>query len=88
MPMTDHEPDWPITIRRPPARPGAGHPEDHTSTFEVICGKCGDDPGLDYQEVSPELRQIRGPYPLEASIAVFLRHNQHHDRAEKTDQRA
>jgi hypothetical protein len=67
--VTDHEPDWPIVLRRQPASPGTGHQEDHTGMFEVICGKCGDDPGLDYQEVSSELRQIRGPYPLAAGIA-------------------
>ena len=86
--MTDHEPDWPITIRRQPARPGTGHRDDHTSTFEVICGRCGDDPDLDYQKVSSELRQVRGPYPLAAGIAVFLKHNECHDGAGETDQRA
>ena len=56
--------------------------------FEVICGKCGDDPGLDYQKVSSELRQIRGPYPLAAGIAVFAKHDEYHDRAGETDERA
>jgi hypothetical protein len=86
--MADHEPDWPITIRRQPARPGTGHPEDHTGRFEVICGKCGDDPGLDYSEVSSVLRRIRGPYPLAAGIAVFAKHDEHHDTAGETDQRS
>jgi hypothetical protein len=71
-------------LRRQPASPGTGHPEDHTSTFEVICRACGDDPRLDYQQVSSELRQIRGPYPLGAGIAVFLKHDEYHDRAEET----
>ena len=56
--------------------------------FEVICGKCGDDPGLDYPEVSSGLRRIRGPYPLAAGIAVFAKHDEHHDTAGETDQRA
>ena len=86
--MTDHEPDWPVVLRRQPASPGTVHQEDHTGMFEVICGKCGDDAGLDYQEVSSELRQIRGPYPLAAGIAVFLKHNKYHDTAGETDQRA
>ena len=56
--------------------------------FEVICGKCGDDPGLDYQEVSSGFRQIRRPYPLAAGIAVFLKHDEYRDRAEETDKTA
>ena len=86
--MTDHEPDWPVVLRRQPASPGTGRPEDHTGTFEVICGKCGDDPGLDYTDVSSGLRRIRGPYPLAAGIAVFTKHDEHHDTARETDQRA
>ena len=75
-------------LRRQPASPGTGHPEDHTGMFEVVCGKCGDDPGLDYQEVSSGLRQIRGPYPLAAGIAVFAKHDEYHDTAEETDETA
>jgi hypothetical protein len=83
--VTDDEPDWPVVLRRQPAGPGIGHPEDHTGMFEVVCGKRGDDPGLDYQEVLSEFRQIRGPYPLAAGIAAFLKHDEYHDRAEETD---
>jgi hypothetical protein len=86
--VTDHEPDWPVVLRRQPASPGIDHPEDHAGTFEVICGKCGDDPGLDYPEVSSGLRQIRGPYPLAAGIAVFAKHVEYHDAAGETDQTA
>ena len=86
--MADHEPDWPVVLRRQPASPGTGHPEDHTGTFEVISGKCGDDPGLDYPEVSSGLRQIRGPYPLTAGITVFLKHDEYHDTGEETDETA
>lgn len=42
-------------------------------------------PALDYQEVSSELRQIRGPYPLAAGITVFLKQDEYHDRTEETD---
>lgn len=82
----DHEPDWSFELRRQPASPGTSHPEDDTSTFEVICRECGDDPDLDDQEVSSELRRIRGPYPLAAGITAFLEHGEYHDRAEETDQ--
>jgi hypothetical protein len=84
--MTDleHEPDWSVTLRRQPASLSTGHAEGDTSTFEIICRECGDDPDLDYREVSPELRQIRGPYLLKAGIAAFLKHGEYHDRAEET----
>ena len=87
--MTDHEhkPDWSVMLRRQPASLSIGHPEDNTSTFEVICRECGDDPALDYREVSCELRQIRGPYPLMAGTAAFLKHDEHHDRTEETETR-
>ena len=87
--MTDpeHEPNWPVTLRRQPVSLSTGHPEDDTSTFEVICRECGDDPDLDYRDVSSELRQIRGPYPLTAGIAAFLKHDEYHDRAEETGTR-
>jgi hypothetical protein len=84
--VTDHEnePDLTISLRRQPAGPSIGNPEDDTGTYEVICRHCGDDPALDYQEVSAELRQIRGPYPLKAGIAAFLKHNEFHDSTEET----
>lgn len=84
--MTDleHEPDWSVTLRRQSASLSTGHAEGDTSTFEIICRECGDDPDLDYREVSPELRQIRGPYLLKAGIAAFLKHGEYHDRAEET----
>ena len=71
---TEHEPNWSVTLRRQPASLSTGHPEDDTSTFEVICRVCGDDPDLEYRDVSSELRQIRGPYPFTAGIAAFLKH--------------
>jgi hypothetical protein len=85
--MTDHEhePDWSVMLRRRPAGLSTGHPEDGASTFEVICRECGDDPGLDYREVSSWLRWIRGPYPLAAGITAFLEHGEYHDRAEEGD---
>jgi hypothetical protein len=79
----EYEPDWEVTLRRWPASLGSGDP-DNTDTYEVICCKCGDDPALDYRQASAGLRQIRGPYPLMAGVAVFVQHGELHDRAEKT----
>ena len=79
--MTDHvhEPDWSVTLRRQPASLSTGHAESETSTFEIVCRECGDDPGLDNREVSAELQQIRGPYTLSDGIAAFTRHNEFHN---------
>ena len=59
MPVTDHEHelDGPVTLRRQPASLSNGHPGGNTSTstFEIICRPCGDDPGLDYRQISPGL---------------------------------
>ena len=56
--------------------------------FEVVCGTCGDDPGLDDPGVSSGLRQIRGPYPLAAGIAGFAKHDEYNDTGGETDQTA
>jgi hypothetical protein len=42
--------------------------------FEIICGDCGDDPGLDYLEVSPRLHLVRGPYPIALGVAAYEQH--------------
>lgn len=42
--------------------------------FELICCECGDNPRLDYSEVSPRLQQIRGPYTIDAGLAAYERH--------------
>jgi hypothetical protein len=69
---TDGEPGhgWNVVLRRQPARIVDGY----TNAFEIICRECGDNPGLDYRQVSPELQQIRGPYPLAAGIAAYEEH--------------
>jgi hypothetical protein len=74
--------DWTAVLRRQPARLIAGHVEGgYTDTFEIICCDCGDDPGLDYREASPELQRIRGPYQLVAGVAAYEQHlMQHPDR--------
>lgn len=47
----------------------------YTALLELICPDCGDDPSLDYRQISPLLRRIRGPYPtVEAAQAALERH--------------
>ncbi len=42
--------------------------------FEIVCCDCGDHPDLDYSEVAPELRQVRGPYSVADGIAAYVEH--------------
>ena len=66
---------WTAVLRRQPARVGEGRLEGgYTDAFELICCDCGDDPDLDYREVSPELQRIRGPYPIAAGVAAYEQH--------------
>ena len=68
-------PGWTVVLRRRPARIVAGQPEGgYTSVFEIICCYCGDDPELDYREVSQDLRRIRGAYPVAAGVAAYEKH--------------
>jgi len=68
-------PGWTVVLRRRPARIVAGQPQGgYTSAFEIVCCYCGDDPELDYREVSAELRLIRGPYPVAAGVAAYGKH--------------
>ena len=80
--MTDQHPPahgWTVVLRRRPARMVAGRPVGGwTEEFEIVCCYCGDDPDLDYREVSPVLQQIRGPYPLAAGVTAYLRHARRH----------
>jgi hypothetical protein len=43
----------------------------YTDVFELICCDCGDDPGLDYREISPGLQRVRGPYPVADGIRAY-----------------
>jgi len=66
---------WTTVLRRQPARIVEGRPEGgYTSAFEIICCDCGDHPDLDYCEVPPELRRVRGPYPIADGIAAYEKH--------------
>jgi hypothetical protein len=46
----------------------------HAAEFELICFDCGDNPGLDYSQVSPRLQRIRGPRTMETAWAAYERH--------------
>ena len=62
---------WTAVLRRQPAHIVEGRPEGgYTDLFEIICCDCGDHPYLDYSEVPPELRRIRGPYPMADGIRI------------------
>ena len=72
-------PGWTVVLRRQPVRIVAGQAEGgYTDEFEIICCDCGDDPGLDYREVSPALQRIRGPYPIAWGITAYVRHARRH----------
>jgi len=71
-----------VVLRRQPASIIDGRPEGgYTDAFEIICCDCGDDPGLAYCGVSPELQRVRGPYPLAAGAAAYEKHIEWHERA-------
>ncbi len=62
---------WTVVLRRQPARMVEGRPEGgYTDASEIICRDCGDHPGLDYSEVSPELQRVHGPYPVADGISA------------------
>ena len=46
----------------------------HAAEFELICFDCGDNPGLDYSQVSPWLQRIRGPRTMETAWTAYERH--------------
>jgi hypothetical protein len=56
-----------------------GSPEGgYTDVYELVCCDCGDDPEQDYRDVSPELQQVRGPYPIADGIAAYAEHVRRH----------
>jgi len=68
-------PGWTLVLRRRPVRMVEGRPEGgYTDVFELICCSCGDDPDLDYREVSAGLQRIRGPYPIAAGASAYEEH--------------
>jgi len=71
--------DWTIALRRQSARVLRGRAGGRRSgEYEVVCCDCGDDPTLDYSQVSPELQRIRGPYTITAGVTAYVRHTQLH----------
>ena len=63
------------SLRRQPVRIVEGRSEGgYTSVFEVICCDCGDNPYLDYSEISPRLQRLRGPYTLREGLAAYEEH--------------
>jgi hypothetical protein len=72
---------WTAVLRRRPARLVSGRRVGgYTDVFEIVCCACGDNAGLDYREVSPELRRIRGPYQLAGGMAAYEEHVEGHER--------
>jgi hypothetical protein len=72
---------WTVVLRRQPAHLVEGQPEGgYSSAYELICCNCGDHPDLDYSEVSSELQQIRGPYPIADGIAAYEKHVKLHQQ--------
>jgi hypothetical protein len=62
-------------LRRRPVRIVEGSVEGgYTSVFEVICDACGDNPHLDYSQISPRLQRLRGPYPLHEGVTAYEAH--------------
>lgn len=80
MPATEPEHYWTVALRRKQAGPGISNLHDPgSSTYEIICRICGDDPALDHLQISAELQQLRGPYTLSDGITAFTRHNEVHN---------
>jgi hypothetical protein len=66
---------WTVVLRRQPIRLIEGRAEGgYTDSYELICCDCGDNPELDYRDVSADLQQIRGPYAISAGISAYGRH--------------
>jgi len=71
--------NWTLVLRRRPVRMVEGRPEGgYTDMFEIVCCDCGDDPGLDYREVSPVLQRIRGPHTIVAGVTAYDTHARSH----------
>ena len=67
---------WTLVLRRQPVHLVEGRPEGgYTDAYEFICCDCGDDPDLDFRDISPDLQQIRGPYRFSAGIEAYGQHD-------------
>ena len=66
---------WTAVLRRQRVLIADGRAErGYTGAFELLCCECGDNPYLDYSQVSPRLQQVRGPYTMAAGLAAHERH--------------
>ncbi len=74
-----------VFLRAQPARVVDGRTSvGYTGKYEVICPVCGDDPNLNYDQVSPELQKLRGPHSALANgVAALDEHlsSMPHERA-------
>ena len=62
-------------LRNQPARIVDGRIQGgYNDVYELICPSCGDRPDLDYFEVPPRLRWLRGPRTLEEGLAAYHGH--------------
>jgi hypothetical protein len=72
---------WTVVLRRQPVRMVEGRAEGgYADVFELICCDCGDDPDLDYREVSPRLQLVRGPYRIADGVTAYERHRRLHQQ--------
>ena len=46
--------------------------QGYADQWELLCPACGDDGTKDYAAVTPEIQQVRGPYPDDESARVAL----------------
>lgn len=66
---------WTVVLRRQPIQLVDGLPEGgYSDAYELICCDCGDNPDLDYRDISPNLQRIRGPYLLSAGVVAYGQH--------------
>jgi len=69
-----------MTLRRQKAHTVGGNLDGgYTDTFEIICCDCGDDPRRDYQDVTPRLQRLRGPYVLDTGVTQYEAHVEWHE---------
>jgi hypothetical protein len=69
-------PGWTLVLRRQPVHLVQGRLEGgYTDAYELVCCDCGDNPDLDYRDVSPDLQRIRGPYRFSAGIEAYGQHD-------------
>lgn len=67
---------WTLVLRRQPVRLVEGRQDSgFADAYELICYYCGDNPDLDYRDVSPGLQRIRGPYRFPAGIEAYGLHD-------------